>query len=162
MNVDLICINTTMNVDSRKVAKVSAGNYDKMGANDTMFLEFLVNMHDVDPTEFETFSESVMDHISCELDLGNNESIDYDFEDSSVTFNLKNLTVTLKNTTAPECLRECLSEIYECDEKYATDDEEIDNTATDDENNNIVTDGEEEDEEEEEEEEEEDDGKNEE
>jgi len=96
------------NIDGfpNKIAKVSAGVDEN-----NPFVEFSMNIENIDPVEFETFRQNVDDCVSCTLCLGNDEHLKFDYEKSMVSFDLLNIKISFVNRCAPECLREVLCDL---------------------------------------------------
>lgn len=81
------------------------------GIENETFAKFSMNVDNVDPKEFEIFSQNVGNCVSGTLWLGDRECIEYDYEKSMVSFNLCDIKVSFVNKHAPECLREVLCDM---------------------------------------------------
>jgi len=104
MNIDFLNIDGYNNPN--KMAKVSAGVDEE-----NPFVEFSMNIENINPIEFETFIKNVDNCVSCSLCLGNNEYLKFDYEKSMVSFDLRNVEISFVNKCAPECLREVLCDL---------------------------------------------------
>jgi hypothetical protein len=107
MNIIFFNIDESDNLN--KTVKVSAGLTEE-----NPFVEFLMNIGNIDSVELETFIKKVDKCKSCVLNLGNNESLKYDYLESMVSFDLHNIKISLVNKCAPEILRETLCDLTIC------------------------------------------------
>ena len=78
------------------------------GMDEVTFVEFMMNIENIDQDEVEIFRKKVDDCVSCTLCLGNDQNLDYDFEKSKINFDLHDIKVSFVNREAPESLREVL------------------------------------------------------
>jgi hypothetical protein len=121
MNVEFVSIE---NVRGRGIVEVKAGKYDDSEEQEQIiFLKFFVNIQNIKADKCLKFTERVMDYKSCCLDLGDGQTIKYDYKQSMITFNLIDITVSLINTFAPECLREELCNLLEDEEDNESDED---------------------------------------
>jgi len=98
MNINFL--NSVENPDERTRVKISAGLDDKI------FVEFWINISNIDSKESEIFTEKMDECESYTLHLSDNEYIEYNYDESKALFNLHDIKISFVNNNAPECLFE--------------------------------------------------------
>lgn len=114
MNVDFIQIININNANLK--AQIIAGKYFNyaysiFGENREILLNFEIDISDINLSDHELFCETISNYQSAELKFGD-QSIEYDYDESSVWFYTNNIDVKLQNTFAPECFREIFESLF--------------------------------------------------
>ncbi len=129
--------NIRMNVNSMDTKDFNISLIDKNTVlvktkNQYYNISFKFDVSQVNKKEYDRYYDNIEDLNNAKLKLGNDQYILYEYKINMFTFKVKNQTYIITDDTAPEILREKMSEFLIDDEDNEDNDEDDDN----DDNNN--------------------------
>ena len=111
MDVDFITIAENKTNANERIVK--AGKYkNNKDFEEDILCEFMINISKTNNNQYDAFRKKVENYKNCMLSLGNNETIKYNFNESSVTFKTDKIYVKLIQVNAPELMCEMLLNFF--------------------------------------------------